>query len=148
MLWSGLDQKTVIFCPMRVRLCVRVHLLVCLWVCVHASVVFLKQCSVKGNFVYPNNTSLLRLFMVGCVLCYCGNDSPFTIESVTQYLKLFFSTERNRETIDELTAALKDEQSRAEHVQLALTNEKRQTEALRHSKERADQLRNTNKGRT
>lgn len=130
---------------MRVRLCVRVHLLACLWVCVHASVVFLKQCSVKGNFAYPSNTSLLRLFMVGCVLCYCGHSVH---ESVTQYLKLFFSTERNRETIDELTAALKDEQSRAEHVQLALTNEKRQTEALRHSKERADQLRNTNKGRT
>ena len=61
---------------MRVRLCVRVHLLACLWVCVHASVVFLKQCSVKGNF--PSNTSLLRLFMVGCVPGYCGNDIPFT----------------------------------------------------------------------
>ena len=32
-------------------------------------------------------------------------------------------------------------------MQLALTNEKRQTEALKHAKERADQLRNANKGK-
>lgn len=55
-------------------------------------------------------------------------------------------TERDRETIEELSAALRDEKARAEHIQLALTNEKRQTAALKHAKERADQLRNVNKG--
>ena len=33
-------------------------------------------------------------------------------------------------------------------MQLALTKERRQTEALKHAKERADQLRNLNKGKT
>ena len=62
----------------------------------------------------------------------------------------FFSltTEKDRETIEELSAALRDEKVRAEHMQLALTNERRQTEALKHAKERADQLRNVNKGKT
>lgn len=58
----------------------------------------------------------------------------------------FFSTERDRETIEELSIALRDEKSRAEQIQLALTNEKRQTEALKHAKDRADHLRNVNKG--
>ena len=57
-----------------------------------------------------------------------------------------FLTERDRETIEELSAALRDEKARAEQIQLALTNERRQTEALKHVKERADQLRNVNKG--
>ena len=61
---------------------------------------------------------------------------------------MFFSqlTERDRETIEELSAALRDEKSRAEEIQVALTNEKRQTEALKHAKDRADQLRHVNKG--
>lgn len=56
------------------------------------------------------------------------------------------TAERDRETIEELSAALRDEKARAEHMQLALTNERRQTEALKHAKERVDQLRNVNKG--
>lgn len=66
------------------------------------------------------------------------------------FVLLFSSltTERDRETIEELSAALRDEKARAEHMQLALTNERRQTEALKHAKERADQLRNVNKGKT
>ena len=60
----------------------------------------------------------------------------------------FLTTERDRETIEELSAALRDEKARAEHMQLSLTNEKRQTEALKYAKERADQLRNANKGKT
>ena len=63
------------------------------------------------------------------------------------YYFSFLTTERDRETIEELSAALRDEKARAEHMQLALTNEKRQTEALKHAKERADQLRNANKGK-
>ena len=59
----------------------------------------------------------------------------------------FLTTERDRETIEELSAALRDEKARAEHMQLSLTKEKRQTEALKHAKERADQLRNANKGK-
>lgn len=58
----------------------------------------------------------------------------------------FLTTERDRETIEELSAALRDEKARAEQMQVSLTNEKRQTEALKHAKERADQLRNANKG--
>ena len=64
---------------------------------------------------------------------------------------LFFpslTAERDRETIEELSAALRDEKARAEHMQIALTNERRQIEALKHAKERADQLRNVNKGKT
>lgn len=66
------------------------------------------------------------------------------------FVLLFSSltTERDRETIEELSAALRNEKARAEHMQLALTNERRQTEALKHAKERADQLRNVNKGKT
>ena len=45
-----------------------------------------------------------------------------------------------------MSAALRNEKSRAEELQLALTNEKRQAEALKHAKDRADQLRNVNKG--
>ena len=59
----------------------------------------------------------------------------------------FLTAERDREIIEELSAALRDEKSRAEHIQLALTNERRQTEALKHTKERGDQLRNINKGK-
>lgn len=59
----------------------------------------------------------------------------------------FLTTERDRETIEELSAALRDEKARAEQMQVSLTNEKRQTEALKHAKERADQLRNANKGK-
>lgn len=58
----------------------------------------------------------------------------------------FLTTERDRETIEELSTALRDEKARAEQMQVSLTNEKRQTEALKHAKERADQLRNANKG--
>lgn len=69
------------------------------------------------------------------------------LQNLTSVL-LFSSAERDRETIEELSAALRDEKARAEHMQLALTNERRQTEALKHAKERADQLRNVNKGKT
>ena len=62
------------------------------------------------------------------------------------FLFVLFLTERDRETIEELSAALRDEKARAEQIQLALTNERRQTEALKHVKDRADQLRNVNKG--
>ena len=62
------------------------------------------------------------------------------------FLFVSFLTERDRETIEELSAALRDEKARAEQIQLALTNERRQTEALKHVKDRADQLRNVNKG--
>ena len=59
---------------------------------------------------------------------------------------LFSSLERDRETIEELSAALRDEKARAEQIQFALTNEKRQTETLKHAKGRAEQLRHANKG--
>jgi len=55
-------------------------------------------------------------------------------------------TERNRETVEELSAALREEKSRAEQIQLALANERRQTEALKHAKDRAEQLRHANEG--
>lgn len=81
------------------------------------------------------------------------NSTAFCVLNRLQNLTfvLFFSSltpERDRETIEELSAALRDEKARAEQMQLALTKERRQTEALKHAKERVDQLRNVNKGRT
>ena len=61
-------------------------------------------------------------------------------------LFFFVLTETDRETIEELNIALRNERTRAEQIQQAFTNEKRQTEALKHVKEQADQLRSINKG--
>ena len=77
---------------------------------------------------------------------------PFLLVHLTEDLSpmcsLFFSflTETDRETIEELNIALRNERTRAEQIQQAFTNEKRQTEALKHVKEQADQLRSINKG--
>lgn len=68
------------------------------------------------------------------------------IELMLAFLVFLLLTERNRETVEELSAALREEKSRAEEIQLALANERRQTEALKHAKDRAEQLRNANKG--
>lgn len=78
-----------------------------------------------------------------------GNRIPSFEPSPKSNISVFFSpltADRDRETIEELSAALRDEKARTEQIQLALTNEKRQTEALKHAKERADHLRNVNKG--
>ena len=73
---------------------------------------------------------------------------PFNRRLVTYVLIIFFSllTETDRETIEELNIALRNERTRAEQIQQAFTNEKRQTEALKHVKEQSDQLRSINKG--
>ena len=78
---------------------------------------------------------------------------PFVLVHLTEDLSpmcslFFFSflTETDRETIEELNIALRNERTRAEQIQQAFTNEKRQTEALKHVKEQADQLRSINKG--
>ena len=78
---------------------------------------------------------------------------PFLLVHLTKDLSpmcslFFFSflTETDRETIEELNIALRNERTRAEQIQQAFTNEKRQTEALKHVKEQADQLRSINKG--
>ena len=73
---------------------------------------------------------------------------PFNKRLVSYVLIIFFSflTETDRETIEELNIALRNERTRAEQIQQAFTNEKRQTEALKHVKEQADQLRSINKG--
>ena len=73
---------------------------------------------------------------------------PFNRRLVSYVLIIFFSflTETDRETIEELNIALRNERTRAEQIQQAFTNEKRQTEALKHVKEQADQLRSINKG--
>ena len=73
---------------------------------------------------------------------------PFNRRLVTYVLITFFRflTETDRETIEELNIALRNERTRAEQIQQAFTNEKRQTEALKHVKEQADQLRSINKG--
>ena len=77
---------------------------------------------------------------------------PFLLFHLTEDLSpmcsLFFFvlTETDRETIEELNIALRNERTRAEQIQQAFTNEKRQTEALKHVKEQADQLRSINKG--
>lgn len=68
------------------------------------------------------------------------------IELMLAFLVFLLLTERNRETVEELSAALREEKSRAEDIQLALANERRQTEALKHAKDRTEQLRNANKG--
>ena len=74
---------------------------------------------------------------------------PFNKRLVSYVLIIFFFsflTETDRETIEELNIALRNERTRAEQIQQAFTNEKRQTEALKHVKEQADQLRSINKG--
>ena len=73
---------------------------------------------------------------------------PFNRNTCHVCANYFFSflTETDRETIEELNIALRNERTRAEQIQQAFTNEKRQTEALKHVKEQADQLRSINKG--
>ena len=62
------------------------------------------------------------------------------------HLPLFAPLDRQRVAIEELTTALSSEKSRAEHLQLALKDEQRQTEALKQTRDRAEELENINRG--
>ena len=100
-------------------------------------------------------SAYLRIILMGPVTAFLlsNQDQKLTFSFSFFFLSFFFffcfsslTADRDRETIEELSAALRDEKARTEQMQLALTNEKRQTEALKHAKERADHLRNVNKG--
>ena len=91
---------------------------------------------------YPRDLAPLTLF--NAIFFACSFTEDFS--PVRSFYFVSFLTETDRETIEELNVALRNERTRAEQIQQAFTNEKRQTEALKHVKEQADQLRSINKG--
>ena len=104
-------------------------------------------CSGEGiqNFLkeqYPRDLAPLTLF--NAIFFACSFTEDFS--PMCSFYFVSFLTETDRETIEELNVALRNERTRAEQIQQAFTNEKRQTEALKHVKEQADQLRSINKG--